>query len=982
MNYTKAAEELDKVCERSDNVCIERLIYPKSIEEFKHTCVFEGSDGRRYRLRPPKFYDRHCLGHGVSTAERLGGLDLFHNYTIWTMGTEQDKRGNVAHLIYYAKPKAMHFTKELFQRMVDGCESIMKLANPPPEDKCTWTFMRKLILKKKEDKPSWINKLFSTTPYFKMRLSSRIFRLFPQHEILKMSSSKFKEFSMRIMEATGEDEARALITSMTFPWLKKSPSDPSLDLNGILALGRYYNFPMTSGLGEANWLELITCIELYGKALQQNKRNGHTFARLPQLASAYISAIHYDQYTKPTVWHLLGEPPNRNCREVEKKMSELTTLARKLEIIKIVPERIVRKNKRTPKNMQRVIYCMDDWIMQQHVTRKMNELADNWDVRVDADGCRSYDDVVRKIEAGRPPAFEDVGPMWHSPAFQKTWRERLDPMQKRAVANAVLNPIPFVVGRPGTGKTEFFRAISQLFGAEGVVGLAAYGRIANVMRDRIGASYTFHRAEALVVHKPSSADSKLIQNSHTICVDEFGLITHEHLSRMFYCTGGRKRRLIMAGDGHQMGAIGSGSIVHSIYDCFSNRPDVFTELNIPHRFLPNGGIGMSAEEIQSAIVNKPKDPTSPLAAAWNMKQVRDYKAGRGRLDLVYGTSADARFIIIPESQKGEKETIRRLRKIGVEGKGLLARNVQILAHTNRTKDMVNCAARTLISNPPYDKHEFACREKITFSTNKYLEESEEQEEEEAAENDSNDEGGAHSGRRSGRRPTRRGAVGSGGGMEAQGDIIMDFGALRRGGVKRHRPDETFDEASESGVPHSHKRQRASSAGRDSGGEVKSSKNSKKPKRPRDRNWRGTDSDNVFNGDIRTIDRICEVNQRGYITSDVARTDSPATSNTSRLILFDDGTQLFLKDYEKHLIESAICTTSKGFQGSEVETAINRHKPSPFVRRDQLYTNMTRGIKRFVWLGGDTIDNALIDIESIAAADPPPRRENFACYLNF
>lgn len=162
---------------------------------------------------------------------------------------------------------------------------------------------------------------------------------------------------------------------------------------------------------------------------------------------------------------------------------------------------------------------------------------------------------------------------------------------------------------------------------------------------------------------------------------------------------------------------------------------------------------------------------------------------------------------------------------------------------------------------------------------------------------------------------------------------------------------------------------------------------------------GMDSDDVFNGKIKTLTRITDVHEPsrrvlGEHDHVTARRLGPANT-TARMLEFADAekegelTRLNLsRDYTPENLVRAYCITSKKMQGSEAPIVVNYLTPgggapgeettalATTLTREELYTNMTRAKRRFVLLvplgqpNDFTLMTALDDV--IARRTPAPR----------
>ncbi len=961
---------LDGACTRHDNVTLAKLTYPKQASTFKHSCRFQSATGVWYRLRPTADYRRHRLGHGVSNAERMGGLDVFHTYTLWTQGTEVDAHTQaITHLIYYAKATPLPFNVALLADMAERAGVAWgklpdELTHAPGDLRITTAWK---VFEKHSEKKA-VQALDHATPYFRKCRGASLFRIWPQAALMDLSFRAFVRLVKLLRNVTSVEAAELAVTSLCFRWLLPVSTLPTLDIEGLLAIHRHYDYGETAGFNRNSWRLFTLCIEFYQKSLRQLKRDGHTFGTHLDLARAYMAAIEWAERTKPTARDLVSDVDTDLRADkltramVESAIKTHESMARRLGIVKRRVETIDPESKRSRDNMQRVLYAMDDWIAQDYVTRAINEMVSKrWKRERHADGCRTYADVEAHIDARKGPRFPEEGPHWENPLLPAFWHERLDAKQRRAVANMVISPISFVTGQPGCGKTEVLRAAQLLFHPEDLLPLAAYGRIAKNLDSRlVSTAYTFHRAEATVEYRGGTDSAIRIIDASTMPIDEFGLVTHDHLLRVMRKAGDAKCRMIMCGDVDQLGAIGSGSIVQSIYARFHDNPNLFTQLDVPHRFLPERGAGWTSARLEEAVATRPA-PDDPMAVPWNMRTLLAFsgtprathvdlacvnvpRTGKGHTytKAERGRFAAARLLVFPWAGTlvATLEALRSIADIDVSSE-----HVQVLVRTNARRAEINRAARFLLKGTlPTHPHDFAIGEKIVFGSNKYLETPTESSSETAPDTPN----------------------------DGFGDVTMDYtGLATEFSFSRKRTHAlAFDSAE--------------SPWRDIGTDGASTQ-VRARKRPRTDLWRGTDSENVFNGDIHRVSGVYDVQARGVKKGSVLNTlrttrDTKSTRG-DRIMGFSDGTQLNLAAYDKQNIHSAICLTVPKMQGSEQRRVVYFCEPNDSC--DHLYTGMTRGADQcvFVPIGITTVTGAHDRLAEVADREPRKRRERFAYYLD-
>jgi hypothetical protein len=192
-------------------------------------------------------------------------------------------------------------------------------------------------------------------------------------------------------------------------------------------------------------------------------------------------------------------------------------------------------------------------------------------------------------------------------------------------------------------------------------------------------------------------------------------------------------------------------------------------------------------------------------------------------------------------------------------------------------------------------------------------------------------------------------------------------------------------------------------------ELASSNRKLKRTRPdRDDTMRGLMSDDVFNGDIKMIQRIVDVDRAvGNVVAEFmhvkegrmryspsGKANLKSLNHVARLIIFDDDTQLNISDdYDVADMMRAYCITSKKMQGSQAKIVVNYLTPATAMEndrvttntlyREELYTNMTRAENKFFALVPVSDVNHYVMLEAlrdIAHHSTPRTHSAFALHM--
>jgi hypothetical protein len=854
--------------------------------------------------------------------------------------------------------------------------------------------------------PGQLGALVRTRAVLRMLRAPLLFYLWPQKELMALRWKTFVALANTLEQGT-----RPLL-AFAFSWLapKGAQNLTPFDAERFQMASALLECPMPTDQDRQRLLlQHALCIEIFQRALAGSRNAGHTFVNRQELCECYIEHVTRHRlrfrfthlldaygYEAAEPWKAFYDDcaqKNLSVRPVDR----IDMLLDEFKLIQVATVYCVVRPWREPQSSSTTLsvrldgdgkgrnpcktayYAGDDWIKQMQLVDFLQSVCkDRWRRDIHAAGCRTMEEVQQKIEHGKSDYAEaDLtppgAPRWDNREFQRVFAG-LDQFQREAIYKAVLEPIGLICGRPGTGKTEVFKALVALFGhAERVPGgclpLAAYGRIAKMLRDRLGGwAHTFHRAAATCMNPQRSGtpEAARIRENRTQLWDEGGLVTHHHTALARAAYSEFTCRIVIAGDPDQMEAIGSGSFFESLVERFSQEPGQprYTHLDIAHRFL-TAGAGPASEEARMGL--KPL-PHEDMAIDWNMRRILDGSLDQetGFLDLAYSSQLSdntARLVAVPISSSEVEDAVHKtlLALFNVKDEEVrrkpaqaavtmlterLARmNIQFIAQRHKECARINRAVYSFIfdrwqasgedradyraprldHNPP-----LRIGERITFAKNGYFMDSSADDASGRMVTDSELENAA---------------------------LVIAFARNGAAGGTRADPADYLPLAF---------LQAGSGAGRPDA--------RKRKKRDRDAIHRGTDSDDVFNGDIRTLTRIVDVDQTsGDVIASHTHTKEtkiPAAgaasrggsmtkrNQVSRLLIFDDDTQINITDaYELDEITRAYCITSKKMQGSQASIVVNlltsadQHESndrtiSRTVTREELYTTKTRAERLF------------------------------------
>jgi hypothetical protein len=876
-------------------------------------------------------------------------------------------------------------------------------------------------------------------PIYRMIRAPILFYIWPQQEIMAMKWSAFTMLADMI------ELGQMPLPTLAFSWLW--PATTSVRTSAIDAeqLCQLELLLQCEVLGDMDCRRALlrdeVMVELMQRGFEQAKSDGHTFQTFEQLYASYL------EYTKRKhcifdLRHLIlmhgggvvmndkwdGLLPPRPSVEMITDMVKILNVLPLADQYCIIKRNLEQWPPSDPKwplietEVVHVLYAGDDWIKQhQTVTFFNTVINERWRVDIHAGGCRTEDDVRARIGQGPGPeessssSFPPGAPRFRNADFQRYYA-KLDERQRSAVHKAVLQPLTVIGGPPGTGKTDTLKAIAALFGGpmaeNGCVPLAAYGRIAENLRQRLdGAGHTFHRASATAMY---GDDDNILHTMRTLLIDEGGLVTHHHMALGIAAFMGKICRIIITGDPDQMDAIGSGSFFDGLVLRFRHNEQGtprYTHLETPHRFLMDGKVSEQARKGQKPLVDE------DMAIHWNMKVVLERRIQRGGggdshagfLDFAYSSdlaNRSARLIISALRRDRLGDVLGRIftsligptvmaQPAGIaRAQAFTQLDLQIISQRHDDVNWINCIVYDFLFGGTQAtmgtglKPAIRCGERVSFTKNGYFLNNEES------------------------------STGGGPGARGISDTMLERAALTLASTRADARMDVTDYIDLSGPWQQPPPSQAAAA---VGG--KGAAPSKKRARPRDDNYRGLSSDDTFNGRIKSLKSIVDVSRTsGEVQASYETVKDKAAAGsglgygrqrfdksggkkgngdkTSRLLIFDDDTQLNVSDdYDLDKVIRAYAITSKKMQGSESKIVINYLTPTDgapafqtmaearqlasTLYREELYTNMTRAKIRFYMLVPlQEVNNLVLftELDKLVSTPAPPRQNTLATRL--
>ncbi len=155
--------------------------------------------------------------------------------------------------------------------------------------------------------------------------------------------------------------------------------------------------------------------------------------------------------------------------------------------------------------------------------------------------------------------------------YQKKHNFHPDPLQLKAIRQAISNPLFILTGGPGTGKTTILQVIVSFFREKhNLIALAApTGRAAQRMGSVAGlTAKTIHR---LLEFKGGASGNDFARDENNpveadvIILDEMSMVD-VILMRRFISAVKKDTRLIMVGDFHQLPSVGAGNVLSDLIE--------------------------------------------------------------------------------------------------------------------------------------------------------------------------------------------------------------------------------------------------------------------------------------------------------------------------------------------------------------------------------------------------------------------------------
>lgn len=215
-----------------------------------------------------------------------------------------------------------------------------------------------------------------------------------------------------------------------------------------------------------------------------------------------------------------------------------------------------------------------DYLMDLSIQRKIVLREVGRDMRVYMERMYHMEISVARMLVDLNLSYGEVYPEVEEKLERIEAREhlRLDPLQHRAVVEAVTNGLFVMTGGPGTGKTTTIRAMLHYFESEqmSVMLAAPTGRAAKRMTEATGwEAQTIHRMLEVTGGPETQERGGFARNrdnpleTDVVIIDEMSMVD---LSLMYalLCAVVPGTRLILVGDVHQLPSVGAGSVLKDI----------------------------------------------------------------------------------------------------------------------------------------------------------------------------------------------------------------------------------------------------------------------------------------------------------------------------------------------------------------------------------------------------------------------------------